>query len=345
MTVETSIALPALVGDIGGTNARFQYVVSKDEPVIEFDTVATADFETVEDAIRQAVLDQSDIRPATAILAAAGPITRNGLDLTNCHWNIRPEKFLDAGPFRNLLLMNDFEAQALSLPFLTDHDLHDLEPLTGSKPTATGQQRATKAVLGPGTGLGVALLVHAAGMWVPVAGEGGHVDLGPRNDREAELFAHLEKVGGRVSGEQVVCGPGLFNIYQACCAADGMSPELNSPAEISSAAMAGQSPQAVEALEVFCTCLGRLAGDLALTSMATGGVYISGGIARKILPFLENSGFRAAFDDKAPHQAIVSNIKTRVVTRDIPALLGLSQFARSPEAFALDIAHRWWTRT
>ena len=338
MNLSAKHALPAVVGDVGGTNARFQMVLDDQAEPLAFDPVQTADYENINQAIQESVLEKTDVEPRTAIIAAAGPITPNGLNLTNCHWDIRPDDFLNAGPFQKIVLMNDFEAQALSLPSLGALDCAAIG--AGHVP----ETPQTKAVLGPGTGLGVGLLVRAGGKWVPVAGEGGHVDIGPRSDREAAIWKHLETAKGRISAEQVVCGDGLRNLYRACCITDGKDPYLSEPSEISGRAMAGTDQQAVEALTLFCTCLGRVAGDLALTSMARGGVYISGGIGRKILPFLEASPFRNAFEDKAPHEVLTRQMATLVVTHDLPALLGLTAYARNPDTFALDIDHRCWTK-
>ena len=332
-----------LVGDIGGTNARFHIIERPHAEPLIFDPVRTADFESIEQAVDQAVLARSPIQPHCAILAAAGPITADGLDLTNCHWNIVPHRFLELAGFEQLLLMNDFEAQALALPCLTSQDGVALggAHLNGDP---DGGNEFTKAVLGPGTGLGVGLLVRAGGKWIPVAGEGGHVDLGPRNARESEIWPHLETIGGRISAEQAVCGDGLVNLYTACCKANGVDASLNSPADISVRAMQGDNREAVEALSLFCTTLGRIAGDLALTSMAKGGVYIGGGIAQKILPFLKTSAFRASFEDKAPHNLVMSEIATVVVTHELPALLGLGAYANDPDRYLLDIDHRNWLR-
>lgn len=331
-------SLPALVGDIGGTNARFRIITDAVSDPLVFENAQTADFQDIESAVQSAVLDKCNVKPKSAIIAAAGPITKNGLNLTNCNWNIEPDKFLSGNIADDLILMNDFEAQALSLPFL---GFDDLAPLGG--PDDATELPRTKAVLGPGTGLGVGLLVRAGGKWVPVAGEGGHVDLGPRTPRERIIWDNLETVEGRISAEQVLCGDGLINLYRACCASDGVEADLDKAADISAAAMNGASAQAAEALTLFCVCLGRVAGDLAITSMARGGVYIAGGIGQKILPFLAESGFRAAFDDKAPHSHLMKLMSTFVVTHPVPALIGLTAYARNPEDFAVDIDHRMWS--
>ena len=331
------IQFPVLIGDIGGTNARFQVIERPNGRVIEFEPVRTADFASLEQSVRESVLSATDIEPKSAIIAAAGPITPQGLNLTNCHWNIVPDDFLQVGSIRRLVLMNDFEAQALALPCLEGKDGVAL---------GSGEVRSdhTKAVLGPGTGLGVGLLVRAGGKWIPVAGEGGHVDLGPRSAREVQIWQHLEAIGGRISAEQAVCGNGLVNLYRACCAVEKKKPSFRTPADISVAAMESDDPQAREALSLFCTTLGRVAGDLALTSMAKGGVYIGGGIAQKILPFLEASDFRSSFEDKAPHEQVMSSISTFIITHPLPALLGLAAFANAPETYLVDLSYRNWQR-
>ncbi len=329
---------PILVGDIGGTNARFQILETADSEVSNLEIVQTNQYSGASEAIADAVLTKTDLRPRTAILAAAGPITKDGLDLTNCSWNIQPQPFLDNGPFEQLVLLNDFEAQALSLPFLGDDDL-----LTIGPETLQNDPNQTKVVLGPGTGLGVGGLVRAADIWVPLAGEGGHVDLGPRTPREVTIWDNIEKLEGRVSGEQVLCGPGMLNVYRAICKTDGVAPTLQSPSEVSAAAENETNPQAIEALSLFCICLGRLAGDLAVTTMARGGVYIAGGIGNKIRHLLTKSGFRAAFEDKAPHSHLMRQISTYLVTHELPALVGLTAYARNPSRFGVDVSHRLWT--
>jgi len=339
MSAPNTLEFPVLIGDIGGTNARFQIIEENHPNPVIFDSVRTAEFDRIETAISSAVLSRTATKPRSALIAAAGPITEDGLNLTNCHWDIVPDTFLKLESIAQLVLMNDFEAQALALPCLSPDDGCPLgEP--GPQPGLNH----TKAVLGPGTGLGVGLLVRAGDRWIPVAGEGGHVDLGPRTAREAAIWHHLEAIDGRISAEQVLCGSGLVNLYRACCHTDGVEPELDSPASISGAAMNGQNPQAVESLSCFCVVLGRVAGDLALTSLAKGGVYVSGGIAQKILPYLQSSAFRAAFDDKAPHAGLMGDIATIVVTHPLPALLGLAAFATSPKSYVLDISQRYWSR-
>ena len=183
------------------------------------------------------------------------------------------------------------------------------------------REGASRAVLGPGTGLGVAGLVRARRMWIPVAGEGGHIDLGPRTARDLEIWPHLDRIEGRVSAEEVLSGRGLVNLYKAICTADGKERRHADPADVTEAAARGEA-EALEAVRLFATCLGRVAGDLALIFMARGGVYIAGGIVPRFLPFLRASGFRERFLAKGRFAAYLEPVSVQVVTHPNPGLLG-----------------------
>ncbi len=340
-----SAAFPVLLADIGGTNTRFRVLDAPGTPLRAFPTFATADYPTLEKAVCDVVLGEG-ATPKRAVVAAAGPILADGLDLTNAHWVIRPAPFLTMTGICELVLLNDFEAQALALPALGKDDVTPIG-------TVSRTRDHTRAVIGPGTGLGVGTLVRAGGVWVPVAGEGGHIDLGPRTEREAAIWQHLDAIDGRISAEQVLCGDGLVNLYRAICLTDGADQLFHDPSSVSTAALAdwergdaSHAPQshAQEALDLFCTGLGRVAGDLALTTYAAGGVYLGGGITTKILPFLHASGFRAAFEDKAPHRAFMESVATLAITADLPALAGLAAYAENPTAYSLDIHDRTWVK-
>src|SRR5690606_9258843 len=146
----------------------------------------------------------------------AGPVKGDEIDLTNCDWVVRPKELMREIGLSQIVVLNDFEAQALAVVALGDDRMHKIG---GRAP----ERDASRVVLGPGTGLGVAGLVHARHAWIPIPGEGGHVDIGPRTKRDFKIFAHLEKIGGRISAEQILCGRGLVNIYQAVARADGKS--------------------------------------------------------------------------------------------------------------------------
>jgi glucokinase len=330
-----TIAFPILIGDIGGTNARFAILTDAYAEPKEFPVLATADFETIDLAIQTGVLDKTSLQPRSAILAVAGPIKDNEIDLTNCDWVIRPEAMIRELGFEDVVVINDFEAQALAAASLGQEHLEKI----GGGEVRPGSSRV---VVGPGTGLGVAGLVHARHTWFPVPGEGGHVDIGPRTPRDLELFPLYDTIEGRISAEQLLCGRGLMNIYSAVCKAGKTKESAASPAEVTAAWSAGSDPAAVEAIELFVTYLGRVAGDLALIFMARGGVYLAGGIVQKIIPALNHPRFREAFEDKAPHNEILETIPTFVITHPLAALHGLAAYARTPVRFGVSTKGSRW---
>ena len=331
----TILKFPILIGDIGGTNARFALLVDTYAEPKEFPVVQTADFANIDDAIQAGVLDKTSIMPRSAVLAVAGPIEGDEIQLTNCDWVVRPREMERSLGLEDIVLLNDFEAQALAVVALGDEHMIKIGP-------GVPEPNAGRIVLGPGTGLGVAGLIHACRTWIPVPGEGGHMDLGPRSPRDFEVFAHIERIEGRISGEQILCGRGLVNVYRAIAAADGKEAPFTAPAEITSAALAGTDAIAEEALAMFVTCLGRYAGDLALVFMSRGGVYLTGGIPQKILPALQHPRFRAAFEDKAPHSALMKTLPIYVITHPLAALSGLAAYARTPSRFGVETDGRRW---
>lgn len=334
---EIALPFPILIGDIGGTNARFALLIDAFAAPREFPVIQTAQFDTIDDALQRCILDTTSIQPRSAILALAGPIQGDEVPLTNCDWVVRPRDMIANLGFEDVLLVNDFEAQALAVASLSDSDREQI---------GGGQEyyAASRAVLGPGTGLGVAGLIHAQRSWIPVPGEGGHVDMGPRTERDYQIWPFLEPIEGRVSAEQLLCGRGIMNIYHAVSAADGRETPLETPAAVTSAALAGSDEAAVETVSLFSTYLGRVAGDMAMIFMARGGVYLAGGISQKILPALHRPEFRAAFEDKAPHNELLRSIPTYVVTHPMAALAGLAAFARMPDRFGVATEGRRWQK-
>lgn len=328
------VPFPVLIGDIGGTNARFAMIADRDAPTDLLPAVATADFPDLEAAV-EAVLAGTGLRPRSALIDGAGPITELGVDLTNAQWNIRPAETIRRTGMVDVILLNDFEALALALTALQPADL---EPI-GNVPLSPS---GAKVVLGPGTGLGVGALIEAGGLWAPVPGEGGHVALGPVEADEFAVWAHIEPEHGRISAEAILCGRGLVRLYRAVAAIEGADAMLAQPAEITEAALAGSDMHAMRTLSLWCRLLGRFAGDMALTFMARGGAYIGGGIPPRILPFLQDGEFRCAFESKAPHEEMMAAIPIWVMTGENPALAGLSAFARTPERFGVAIAGRRW---
>jgi glucokinase len=339
---DDKLPFPILIGDIGGTNARFSILIDESGEAISFPNVVNKNFPTIDEAIRTCVLETTSHKPRSLILALAGPIKGDEVPLTNCPWIVRPKVLMADLGFSEVLLLNDFEAQALAAATL---DIEDRQHLGSLSEAPIG----SRVVLGPGTGLGVAGLVRARDMWFPVPGEGGHVDVGPRTARDHQIWPYLTPVRdpnatlGRISAEELLSGRGLMNIYRALCKADGnLTPRYEDPAQVSTSGISGADALAGEALSLFATYLGRVAGDLALIFMAKGGVFLAGGISPKILPALQSGEFRAAFEDKAPHQAVMHGIPTFVVTHPQAALHGLAAYATAPSDFGLATEGRHW---
>lgn len=329
-----ALSFPILLGDIGGTNARFSIISSAEAAPEEFANVPTSGHANIDDAIA-AILAQTATRPRSAVLAVAGPVDGDEIDLTNVDWVVRPRDLHARLGLTDIVVLNDFEAQALATTAVGAEHVETIVP-------GQAEPDASRVVLGPGTGLGVAGMVRARDIWIPVPGEGGHVDLGPRTARDAEVWPHLEPIDGRISGEQMLCGRGLVYTYRAVCVANGTAPAFTDPAEVTAAADAGSDPAAKEAIDIFVTCLGRLAGDMALIFMARGGIFLSGGIAQKIVPALKSGLFAAAFHDKAPHSALMREMPVFVMTHPRAALAGLAAYARDPLAFGVETAGRRW---
>ncbi len=328
-------AYPVLVADIGGTNARFALVDSPSAPTRMCGKSATADYSDISSAIRATVFPETGVRPRTAIIAVAGPVIGDTIPLTNADWVIEPLKLIAELGLDEVVVLNDFEAQALALPGYSGDDIEQV----GS---GTVRNASTKFVLGPGTGLGAAAMIHAVGTWIPVPGEGGHVEFGPVTAEDFEIWPHFERAGGRLCAEQLLSGSGLPRLARGI--AQWMQAErgFETAASITQAAE-DNDPVAVKTLEVFARGLGRVAGDFALTVLARGGVYLTGGVTPRIKRFLTDGRFRAAFEAKAPHEALMAKIPTFIVQHPDPALEGLASFARTPNVFAVDMQGRQWT--
>lgn len=311
-----------LVGDVGGTNARFALSRMVDGvPRVEHHESFPAEAHpTFLDGVR-AFLAGCDARPDGGVIAVAGPVTDGFIDLTNSPWRVSEAELasLGVGPIR---LINDFEALAWAAPLLQGDDLAHLGG------PATGYSRHTLAVLGPGTGFGVSALARdPRGSAVALASEGGHVDFPPADAIEDEVLRILRRRYTRVSIERLVCGPGLVNLHRALAEIDGRPTAIDDPAEITRDALADPRGPCGATLARFCAILGSVAGDVALTTGARGGVYIAGGIAPRILGFLKASPFRERFEQKGRFTPYMQAIPTWVILHRQAALLGAARVA------------------
>lgn len=311
-----------LIADIGGTNARFA-LLDGTVPLQER-VLSCAEYPDLA-AVAQAYLAGLDgrPRPGEAALALAGPITGDSIVLTNLGWRFSAADLRRQLGLERLLLMNDFTALALALPAIPAAELRRV----GGGEAVAG---APIAVLGPGTGLGVSGLVPARGVWIPLQGEGGHVTLPAETARETAVIEALRARFVHVSAERVVSGPGLHNMYEALCHADGHDAPTLSPADITRLALARSDATCVEALDLFCGWLGVIAGNLALTLGATGGVCIGGGIVPRLGAAFDASPFRARFEAKGRYRDYLAAIPTSVILTELPAFIGLARAFDAP---------------
>jgi glucokinase len=285
------VSATALIADIGGTNARFAMVDLDDLVVARFETYPCASFRSLAEAAATFVRD-TGAKPTTAAFGIAGPVTGNRGVITNLSWTMTTDELAAATGARSALLVNDFEALALSVQLLKDADLRRL----GGGPVV---ERATKGVVGPGTGLGVGGLVWSASRWMPIPGEGGHTSFAAETVEEMEILSTVAKNFDHFSNERVVSGPGLVNLYICFSARRGIVlKERVGANEITRRALANEDPVANEALDFFVKALARVAGDTALMLGARGGVYLGGGIPPKIQDRLAVPEFRRAFESK-----------------------------------------------
>jgi glucokinase len=309
-----------LLGDIGATNARLALLSNGVLGPISW--FAVADFPRFTDAV-DAFLERHcrHLSVPEALLAVAGPVAENRCVLTNCPWIIDAPELRAAFNFASVHVCNDFQATALSLPHLTAGDLY---PLGGGKAVA-GEPMA---VLGPGTGLGVACFVPGSPNSAVIASEGGHATMPACSPREEAVIAYLRQDFGHVSAERVISGTGLENLYRAVVAIDRVDAPTRNAAEITKAALDGDCPAARAALDLFCAMLGTIAGNVALTFGARGGVYIAGGIAPRLTDFIERSEFRARFEQKGRFRAYLEAIPSSVIVHPAATFMGLRSIAK-----------------
>ena len=309
----------ALLGDIGATNARFSLLVDGVlDPVSNFEVARYARFP---DAVAAFLNMHRDRMPVTqALLAVAGPVEEERCKLTNCAWIIDGGELRTAFRLARVRILNDFAATAYSLPSLTTDDLRAI----GCGRAISG---APMAVLGPGTGLGVAGLVPGTAEPAVIAGEGGHATVSAASAREDAVIDYLRGHFGHVSAERVVSGAGLENLYRAIAALDNSEAPAREAAEITKAALAGSCRTADAALHMFCALLGSFAGNIALTFDARGGVFIAGGIAPRIVEFMARSEFRRRFEDKGRLRRYLEAIPSNVIVHPAAAFIGLKTLA------------------
>lgn len=316
---------PTLVADIGGTHVRFGLAGHDPRLLLGVRRLRCADHATAAAAIEAYLEAERPGGLAAACFAVAGPVVDGCVRLTNGAWQLEVEDLARRLGVATVRLINDFEAVALSLPFLADEGLRPIGP---AGPSIDRRADFSVGALGPGTGFGMAGLLGRGGTLHPIVGEGGHAGFAPESARQVEVLEVLRERFGRVSRERLLSGPGLVNIHSALARLSGVTDAATDAAAIFRRAQASDDPIAAETVALFFEALGQAAGDLALELGAFDGIYLAGGIVRRYPDMLEASGFRAAFERKGRHESLLARVPTCLVTHAEPGLLGAACAAR-----------------
>ena len=319
-----------LAGDIGGTNARLALFEAVGTQV---KLVSTSVFPSHKyaglDKIVVEFVQAAKVQPDSACFGVAGPVSDGRVETTNLPWVVEAKRLADELKTQRVTLINDLEATAWGIPALGPDDLVPLHQVTGSP-------GGTQAVIAAGTGLGEAAMYWDGSKYHVLACEGGHTDFAARNDLEVDLFRYLYKLHGHVSYERILSGPGLVNVFHFLRdTGRGTEPpwlteemqHSDPAAAIARAGLEGKSPLAEQALGIFISVYGAEAGNLALKTKATGGVYVAGGIAPKLLPKLAGPIFMHSFVSKGRMQSLLEAIQVSVAINDKTALMGAARCA------------------
>jgi glucokinase len=316
-----------LAGDIGGTKTLlglFDPRPARPRPIV-VRTFTTLDFSDLPAMIESFRTDPAVVGAPldAACFGVAGPVTGDTAQLTNVPWRVDARQLARTFDIGHTALLNDLQAMAYAVPVLQPSELHGVqagEPLRGGN----------MALIAAGTGLGEALLHNVAGRFIPSPTEGGHADFAARTERDIDVLRALIQRVGRAEVESVLSGPGLVNLYRvthgARCA-EVNPDDADAPALITSAALDGRCASCVEALNLFVEAYGAEAGNLALRSMSTGGLFIGGGIAPKILPALTDGRFLRAFLDKSPMHELLVHMPVQIILNAEAGLLGAAVYA------------------
>jgi len=313
----------SLIADMGGTNVRFALVDAQGGIGPDM-VLQCADFAGPDDAARAFLAARDGAKPTRGAFAVASPITGDVIEMTNSAWRFSVHHVQRQLGLDQLQVVNDFTATALSVPHLSAPHLLKLGG-------GDGVAGAPVAVLGPGTGLGVSgLVADAHGQWTALATEGGHVTLAATDDTEAQVIAQLRRRFGHVSAERALSGPGLLNLYEAVAALQGIPASYSTAEAVSSHGLDGSCPLCRQALSMFFAMLGTVAGNLALSLGARGGVYIAGGILPRMSQAFFASEFRRRFEAKGRFAAYLSAVPTWLVMHPEPAFAGLAALTTGP---------------
>jgi len=318
---------PFLVADIGGTNARFGLSTGDPGRFASLLVLACADYAGLSDAIRDYLSRAGNPTVQEAVIAIATPVLGDQVQMTNHHWSFSIEQTREDLGLNTLLVINDFAALAMSLPQLKDSQLRRLDHHREDR-------AGVKVVLGPGTGLGVAGLVPTDSGWQALSTEGGHVSFSPTNPLELELLTLLWHEHRHISAERLISGPGIALLYRALCKIAGTVPAADDAAQIVELAASGGCKIAQQTTQVFSGLLGGMAGNVALTLGATGGVYLGGGVLGKLGRNFDVEVFCQRFIAKGRFEKYLDAIPRYLIVEEQPALIGAAQALRRKRAIA-----------
>lgn len=313
-----------LVGDIGGTHARFGLIDDRCAAPQHVRILRCAEHEDLSAAVESYLGTIGGPRVKDAALAVATPVLGDRLQFTNNTWSVSIAQMRKRLGLSRLLVVNDLVALALAIPHLPTDEFRQLG-------LGRGVPGAPIAVLGVGTGLGTAGLVQAGGNFrIAIPGEGGHMSFSPANGREMALLSVLWTRWQHVSFERLVSGPGLVNIHQALCELDGVAWEPVTTVDLMTRASAGDS-RCEEAVDMLCGVLGTVAGNFCLAIGATGGVYLGGGVVSALGNSLDQSQFRERFEAKGRFRSYLAQVPTWVISSPHAALVGLATLFERPD--------------
>lgn len=318
-----------LAGDIGGTKTNLGLFAPRfaRHHLVEQESYPSRDVAEFHLVVER-FLAKYPVHVKSACFGIAGPVREGRAKTTNLPWEVSQYDLKERFGWEKVRLINDLTATVLAIPVLSESELHSINPVESDPAGAIG-------VVAPGTGLGMALAVRKRREIIPLPSEGGHVDFAPRNELQMDLLRHLWKQLPHVSAERLVSGPGLHSIY-SWLRTTGAEPEparlteklseSDPPTVITETALANGDPVCIQALDLFVSILGAVAGNLALTGMTTGGIYLGGGISPRILPKLQTSQFMDAFTHKGRFSDLMTTIPVKVILNDRAALLGAAHF-------------------
>ncbi|MBE8182074.1 MAG: glucokinase [Candidatus Portiera sp.] len=303
---------PALVADIGGTNARF--ALADKGKVFEEKVLAVKDFNHPRDAI-QTYFEDVGIKAEQGCIAVACPVHTNPIQLTNSHWQFFPDSLSKELNFSRLKIINDFTALSLAVPLMKEQDVIKFGSgiVIDEKPIG---------VLGPGTGLGMSGLIHSNSGWIPLQGEGGHISYSAQTELEIEVVRILHKEFPRVSAERILTGDGIQRLYRTMCIINDKATENLQPHQIAELAISKKDDSCVSAMDIFAAALGDVAGDLGLVLGAFGGIYLGGGIVSKHHKYFIQSSLRRRFENKGRFDSYMRDIPTFIIHCELSALKG-----------------------